>query len=387
MNAARDATAAETVAMLRESIERYTGEHYAFEQRWSALRSARAYSEKAWSDYAEMGWLALCLPEEAGGISADASATAPLMEAVGARLLLEPILTSAILCTGLLTKRASEAQKAALFPRLADGSLKLALAHQESLNARLESDITCTVRDGILNGTKQAVLHGDCADRFIVSAKDADGLVRLCLADANAAGMQRRDFRLLDGRGAATLRFENVKAEALAGPRSPDADTLSDATALAETLDEAATALCSEALGAITALNATTTQYLKIRKQFGKPIGANQALQHRMVEMYMLQQEVRALSRAAQEALSSSGVERERIISGARAFTCGASRRVATEAVQMHGGIGISDELDVSHYYRRLMVIGTLFGNRELHLDRFNVACERSVTGGARGAL
>jgi alkylation response protein AidB-like acyl-CoA dehydrogenase len=377
MNAAIDATADETLAMLRDGIERYTNEHYSFEQRWSALRSSRGYNEKTWLDYAEMGWLALRLPEDAGGLCADASTTAPLMEAVGARLLMEPLLMSTILCTGLICKRGSDTQREQMFPLLAAGSLKLALAHQESLNASAASEsldaIACEYRDGVLNGSKQAVLHGDCADRLIVSARDREGRLRLCLVDAGAAGVNRRSFRLLDGRGAANLIFQEARAELLAAPGPAEADAL----ALADASDEAAVALCSEALGAISTLNTTTSQYLKIRKQFGKIIGANQALQHRMVEMYMLQQEVRALSLAAQQALDRREPERGRIISGARAFTCGAARRVAAEAVQMHGGIGITDELDVSHYYRRLMVIGTLFGNRECHLDRFAAACSR----------
>lgn len=373
MNAAIDTTADETLAMLRDGIDRYTNEHYSFEQRWTALRSSRGYSEKTWSDYADMGWLALRLPEEAGGLSADSSTTAPLMESVGARLLLEPLLMSAILCTGLVCKRASDSQREQMFPLLAAGSLKLALAHQESLSASAEGASACEYRDGLLNGSKQAVLHGDCADRFIVSARDDEGRLRLCLVDAAASGVNRRNFRLLDGRGAANLTFQGARAELLAAPAPADAD----AVALADALDEAAVALCCEALGAITALNAATSQYLKIRKQFGKIIGANQALQHRMVEMYMLQQEVRALSLAAQQALDRREPRRDRIISGARAFTCDAARHVAAEAVQMHGGIGITDELDVSHYYRRLMVIGTLFGNRDCHIERFAAACSR----------
>jgi alkylation response protein AidB-like acyl-CoA dehydrogenase len=373
MNAAIDATADETLAMLRDGIERYTNEHYSFEQRWNALRSSRGYSEKTWLDYADMGWLALRLPEEAGGLAGDSSTTAPLMEAVGARLLMEPLLMSAILCTGLICKRASDSQREQMFPSLAAGSLKLALAHQESLSASVEGAIACEFGNGVLNGTKQAVLHGDCADRFIVSARDDEGQLRLCLVDAGASGVNRRNFRLLDGRGAANLTFQGARAELFAAPGPAEAD----AVALADALDEAAVALCSEALGAITALNATTGQYLKIRKQFGKIIGANQALQHRMVEMYMLQQEVRALSLAAQQALDRREPRRDRIISGARAFTCDAARHVAAEAVQMHGGIGITDELDVSHYYRRLMVIGTLFGNRDCHIEQFAAACSR----------
>jgi len=360
----------EMVALLRESIERYTADNYSFEQRWAALRSARRYSEKAWSDYAALGWLALRLPEDSGGLAARATTTAPLMEAVGAKLLLEPILASVILCTGLVLKRASASQRSEILPRLADGSLRLALAHEESLQAGAPTSCACEYRQGVLYGNKVAVLHGDCADQYIVSAKniDAGGNLSLFLVDATAPGVARRAFPLLDGRGAANLSFVGAAAQSFE-PAALEAD----AEALAECMQEAAVALCSEAFGVIRVLNATTLQYLKVRKQFGKTIGSNQALQHRMVEMYMLEQEVRAFTLSAQRALMAGEGARARIISGARAFTCGAVRHIAAEAVQMHGGIGITDELDVSHYYRRAQVVSTLFGNRDFHLARFGV--------------
>jgi len=358
--------------MLRESIDRYTADHYSFEQRWKGLRSAYRYSESAWSDYADMGWLALRLPEHMGGMAAGANATSQLMEAVGAKLLLEPILASVVLGTGLVLKRADASQQAELLPKLADGSLKLALAHQESLNAGAEERIACEYRNGSLYGSKIAVLHGDCADRFIVSARNAGAAhrVSLYLVDAARTNVTWQNFSLLDGRGAANVRFHGASAEPLAAAGPADADAI----ALADSLQEAAVALCSETLGAIHALNLATNRYLKERKQFGKPIGANQVLQHRMAQMYMLEQEVRALNLAAQRALTGPSDGRDRIISGARAYACGAARRIAAEAVQMHGGIGTTDELDVSHYYRRLMVTGTLFGNRDFHLARFAAA-------------
>jgi alkylation response protein AidB-like acyl-CoA dehydrogenase len=296
------------------------------------------------------------------------------MEVVGARLLMEPILASAIIGTGLLLRRASAEQLAEMQPKLADGSLKLAFAHQETLNASSDDAIVCAHHRGALHGAKVAVVHGDCADRLVVSARNrAPGdSVSLYVVDASAPGVRRQCFRLLDGRGAANVYFDDAKAEPLEAEGESDADGL----AIAAALDEAAVASCSEALGAIRVLNKATTQYLKTRKQFGRAIGANQALQHRMVEMYVLEQEVRALTIAAQRALTESQFERTRTISGARAVVCGAARRIAAEAVQMHGGIGVSDELDVSHYYRRLMVLGTLFGNRELHFARFSAACD-----------
>jgi len=271
------------------------------------------------------------------------------------------------------------------------------LAHHETLNAFADDELACEYRQGALYGSKLAALHADCADKLIVSARDTStyGPVGLYLVDAGAPGLHVDAFRLLDGRGAANLHFDAVVAEPLDAPGSRDASR----AALAVALEEATVALCREALGAIRALNAATLAYVKTRKQFGRAIGANQALQHRLVETYVLEQEVRAMTLAAERALDAgvagagaadaigvgvagagaagapgpaTNAERMRIISGARAFICDAARRVAAEAVQMHGGIGVSDELDVSHYYRRVMVIGTLFGNREFHFTRFS---------------
>ena len=365
MNTARpDESSADIVAMLRGSIERYTAEHYSFDRRWAALNSARGYSEQAWREYANMGWLALRMPEDLGGLAAGADVTAPLMEAVGERLLLEPILASTVIATGLIVRIADAELHRTLLPAMADGSLQVALAHNASLDATVADSVRCEYRDGKLFGSKTAVLHGGDAHRLIASALDANGRLLLCLVDIHDQAVERRSFKLLDGRGAANFEFHRAPAQVLGAPET-------HASILELALAEASVALCSEALGVVRALNQATTQYLKTRKQFGKPIGTNQALQHRMVEMYVLEQEIRSLSKAAQRALHACGNERQRMVSGARAFTCAAVRHVAAEAVQMHGGIGISDELEVSHYYRRAMVIGTLFGNRDLHLTSF----------------
>lgn len=355
----------DTISMLRDSAQRYTSEHYDFLQRWAVLEQPLGYSAQAWNDYADFGWLALRLPEDEGGIDADAAAIGAVMETVGARLLMEPILASTVLGTGLLLKQGSDAQKAECLPTLADGSLKLAFAHEDE-----SAGNSCELHNGRLSGTKIGVLHGDVADRLIVAASNADGEPVLCIADA--AAVQRRNYRLVDGRGAATIHFEATPVELL-GPAGSKA-----AGAIAATLDEAAVALCAEALGVVRSLVASTGEYLKVRKQFGKPIGSNQALQHRMVEMFLLQEEVNSLVQAAQRALQLEGAERARIVSGARAYICSAARRVANEAVQMHGGLGVTEELDVSHYFRRVMVINALFGGRDVHFERFVEASRMS---------
>jgi hypothetical protein len=359
--------------MLRQSIERYASKHYDFAQRWAALESPLGYSEQAWSDYARFGWLALRLTAEQGGIDAGPHAIEPLMEAVGARLLLEPILASVIIGTGLMLRRASAEQQSERLSKLADGSLKLAFAHQETLNAFSQESVACSWRAGALSGVKLAVLHGNCADQLIVSARNRDrgDTLSLYLVDADALEVRRQSFRLLDGRGAANIYLDSARAEPLGAEGGADAD----AVAIAAVLDEAAVALCAEGMGAIHALNSATNQFLKTRQQFGRALGANQALQHRMVEMYVLEQEARALTLAAVRALADSYAERARLISGARAFVCGAASKIAAEAVQMHGGMGVSDELDISHYYRRVMVMRTLFGNRDFHFARFAESC------------
>jgi alkylation response protein AidB-like acyl-CoA dehydrogenase len=285
------------------------------------------------------------------------------MEVVGSRLLMEPILASALVGTGLVRSQGSAAQHEALLPQLAEGSVKLAFA-----DAELAGTPPCQVRAGRVSGRKIAVLHGDIADRLIVSAVDVDhgGTRRLFLVDAQLGEIERQHYRFVDGRGAANLHFAGVPAERL----DPDDGTPAD-TAIADVLDHASVASCAEALGIVRALVATTCEYLKIRKQFGRPIGTNQALQHRAVDMFLLQEEIAALTRAAQEALLRPAAERARIVSGAKAYICASARKVANEAVQMHGGLGITEELDVSHYFRRLMVNAALFGSRDEHFARF----------------
>ncbi|NMF96353.1 acyl-CoA dehydrogenase family protein [Aromatoleum toluolicum] len=360
----------ETAGMLRDSASRYAADNYDFLQRHAVLADPAGYSGKAWRDYAELGWLALRLPEKHGGLDADPLAVGALMEVVGSRLLMEPVLASALVSTGLVRSQGSAAQQDALLPQLADGSVKLAFADAEAAG-----DPRCQVRAGRISGRKIAVLQGDIADRLIVSAADADhgGERRLFLVDAKSAEIERRHYRFVDGRGAANLHFAGVPAERL----DPD-DGTPAATAIADVLDHATVASCAEALGIVRALVATTCEYLKIRKQFGRAIGTNQALQHRAVDMFLLQEEIAALTRSAQEALLRPAAERARIISGAKAYISSAARKVANEAVQMHGGLGITEELDVSHYFRRLMVNAALFGSRDEHFARFLAATTHS---------
>lgn len=355
--------ARELATMLGDSIDRYVHQAYTFEQRSAWLRSPIRHSASAWASYADFGWLALRGPEDGGGASADLSSLCVLMERVGAHLLLEPLFASTVLGTGMIMRAANPAQQSSWLPSLADGSLKLAFAHEDTSPPQ-----TCRLdAAGRLSGSKTNVLHGDVADRLILSC-ERDGHAVLCIADVNTQSVCRRDYALVDGRGACQLEFDRVSVEILnEGQRAEET--------LAEALDEASILLCAEAVGVIRSLNRKTAQYLSVRKQFGRPIGTNQALQHRLTEMYLLQQECVALTDLAVQSFTRNADSRERDVSGTRAYVARALRHIANEAVQMHGGIGITDELDISHYFRRAMVVNGLFGSRDQHFERFLATC------------
>lgn len=340
--------------MVREGFVRYGRDRYSFEQRNKSLESGKSMRDDAWTDYADLGWLALRLPEELGGLGADAAMTGSLMETVGRHLLLEPLLASAVLGTGALL-RADAGLLQELAPALADGSLKLAFAHEGQ---------PAQWHDGRISGEKVGVLHGDVADRFVVSAVDDAGAQGLYLVDAASAQVTRRPYRLVDGRGAALLKLDKAAAQALG-----------DATALQDLLDERTVALCAEALGSTDYLVEATAEYLKVRKQFGRAIGSYQALQHRMSEMYLLCQEIRALTAAAQQSLAQPAADRARMVSGAAAYIVRAARSIGNDAVQLHGGVGVTDELAISHHFRRLMVNASLQGGHDVHFERFGRSC------------
>ena len=354
----------ETAAMLSESAQRYAEEKYSFLARHKVLADPAGYSQEAWNAYANLGWLALRLPEKNGGMDADVFAVAALMEVVGARLLMEPILVSAIIGTELLRQLGNAEQKADLLPRLADGRIKLAIAHPEP-----GSHVPLAVfGEGKISGSYEGILHGDIADQFVVFARDAkQGSARQAyLVDPSAAGVVIKRYRLIDDRGAANVYFDRAPAQRLDGQSAEGADLV-----IAASLDLATVAQCAETLGIVRKLSHATVDYLKIRKQFGRAIGTNQALQHRAVDMFFLQQEITALTRYALRAMALPASERARQVSGAKAYIMHAARKVANEAVQMHGGLGLTEELDISHYFRRLMVIAALFGKREMHFARF----------------
>jgi alkylation response protein AidB-like acyl-CoA dehydrogenase len=316
---------------------------------------------------------ALPVPEEQGGFNGNAVDMMVVMQELGRGLLVEPYFAT-VLATEFLKRGGGHD---ALLEQIAGGEVKMACALGERQSRYDLFDIATTAKaDGngfVLNGTKTVVVHGAQADQLIVSARvagaqrDLDG-ISLFVVPANAAGVARRDYRTIDCQRAADIQFTNVKvpASALLGKASAAWDLL-DAVS-----DYGVTLLCAEAIGAMDAISAATLEYLKTRQQFGVPIGKFQALQHRMAEMYMQLELARSMATLAAVKVSSSDAEeRRRTVSAAKVKVGQAAKFVGQQAVQMHGGMGVTNELPAAHHFKRLTIIEAMLGDIDHHLARF----------------
>jgi len=362
---------------LRDTLARFVQKDYAFEKRKAILKSKDGYSREAWKQLADMGLTALGLPEAHGGLPGNAVDTMVVMEVLGRGLVVEPYVATVVLGAGLVAQLGSEAQQQALLPGVASGERLLALAHEEAGGRyELEHVGTAAKKQGdhyLLNGAKTVVLHGAQADTLIVSARtsgrerDARG-ISLFLVARGAAGVTVRDNPTHDGQRAAEIAFKNARAELL----GKEGHGLA---ALEHAIDRGIAALCAEAVGNMAALVEITLAYIKTRKQFGVPIGSFQVLQHRMADMVMYVEQARSMTYlAASKADSSDRADRRRALSAAKVFVGQAARYVGQQGVQLHGGIGVTDEASAGHYFKRLTLINATFGDVDHHLGRFSDA-------------
>ena len=357
---------------LQDTLRRFIAKDYAFEHRRALAKSADGFDREAWKTFADFGILALPFHEDFGGLNGTAVDTMLVMEMLGRGLALEPYVSTVVLCGGLIRDAGSAAQKEALLPAIAGGELMLALAHHEP-GGRYEIDRVATTATPTgsgwqLDGAKAVVLGAPSADKLIVSARDGKG-VSLFLVDPKAPGVSMRAYPTQDGARAADIRLAKVAvgADALIG-------TAGNALPVIErALDYANAALCAEAVGVMSALNEVTLEYLKTRKQFGVPIGNFQALQHRMADMVIATEQARSMATLAAVRVDSADAgERCRAVAAAKAYVSQSARLVGQQAVQLHGGMGVVDELNVSHYFKRLTMIGLTFGDADYHLGRFS---------------
>jgi len=357
---------------LQDTLRRFIARDYPFEHRRALAKSADGFDRAAWRTFADFGILALPFHENFGGLNGNAVDTMLVMEMLGRGLALEPYVPTVVLCGGLIRDAGSAAQKEALLPAIAGGELMLALAHFEP-GARYELDRVATTATAAgsgwqLDGAKAVVLGAPSADKLIVSARDGKGL-SLFLVDARAPGVTLRAYPTQDGTRAADVRLDKVAvgADALIGAAG------GALPAIERALDYANAALCAEAVGIMSALNEVTLEYLKTRKQFGVPIGKFQALQHRMADMVIATEQARSMATlAAVRVDSTDAAERSRSVAAAKAYVTQSARVVGQQAVQLHGGMGVVDELNVAHYFKRLTMIGLAFGDADYHLGRFS---------------
>jgi pimeloyl-CoA dehydrogenase small subunit len=359
--------------LLKDSVDRLIADRYDFEARKTYRAAPEGWSADLWSQYAELGLLGLPFTEAQGGFGGGPVETMLVMEAFGRGLILEPYLATVVLGGGLIRRAASEAQQAVLIPAIVDGSLKLAFAHLERHSRYDLADVSTTARrdgDGwSLTGSKSVVLHGDCANKLIVTARTGGGQreaqgVGLFLVDADAAGVARRGYPTQDGLRAAEVTLSGAHAMALGDP----AGGLAHAE---HVVDEAIAALCAEAVGVMASMQELTVDYLKTRKQFGRAIGEFQVLQHRAVDMLVAVEQARSMATfASMMATEPNPVERRRAMAAAKVQIGRSGKLVGQEAIQLHGGIGMTQEYKVGHYFKRMTMIDMLFGDADTHLMR-----------------
>jgi pimeloyl-CoA dehydrogenase small subunit len=360
--------------LLKESVERLLADRYSFEARQRFMDEPTGWSRALWRSYAELGLLGLPFEDRHGGVGGGPVETMIVMEALGRALALEPFFATVVLAGGLLRLGADEAMRAALVPKIAAGDLLLAFAHAERQSRYDLANVATTARrdgaDYILDGAKSLVIHGDCADRLIVSARlagarrDRDG-IGLFVVDADAAGLSRRAYPTVDGLRAAEVTLSGVQV----GPDRVLGEPGKAFPLIAQVVDAAIAALAAEAVGAMAAMHESTVEYLKTRKQFGVPIGNFQVLQHRAAEMQIALEEARSMAFfATMMAEEPDPTERRKAIAAAKVQIGRSGRFVGQQAIQLHGGIGMTMEYKVGHYFKRVTMIDAMFGDADHHL-------------------
>ena len=379
-----DLTPSDEQRLLRESADRFVNETYTADHRRRVAGDPLGFSAEIWKQFAELGWLALPIAEAHGGLGGGAVEVGLLMEAFGRGLVSEPYLSTVVIGASLISECGTDAQKQALLPEIADGSLVLAFAHSER-QARFDlADVRTAAKktpDGWrLDGSKTAVLDGNAAGQIIVSARVDDGSGKsgkLCLflVPQGTRGLASRDYPRLGGGRACNLELSGVQlpADALLGDGG---DAL---PAIEAVIDRAMAALGAEAVGIMQTLLDQTLEYTKIRKQFGRPLSANQVIRHRLADMAMQCDEARSMALRAALLADAEPIARSRAASGAKAKIGKCARFVAEQSVQLHGAMGVTEELDVGSYFKRLLAFDTLFGGSAHHYRRHAALGGRAV--------
>lgn len=371
-----DFSLSEEQNMLKESVVQYIDKSYAFEARMHVVESDEPYSTQKWQEFAELGWLSLPFSVDDDGFGGGPVELMLLMQELGRGLVIEPYLAAIVMAGGCVKRSDNAALRSELLPRIMSGECTPALAFSERNSRYLLNHVEVTAdKQGeryVINGEKFVVLNGATADELIVSVRtsgkitDKEGIT-LFRVRGDLEGISRQGFTTVDGSHAAHITFNNVKVG--------DADALTSIGNAYAVLDqvilEATLAVSAEALGVMDALSSKTVEYTKNRQQFGLPLSSFQALQHRMVDMFMELEQSRSLLLRAAIMLEEGHDEAAEAVAAIKYYVGTAGRKLGEEAVQLHGGMGVTNELDVAHLFKRLTVIDTLFGNSDYQLNRY----------------
>lgn len=361
--------------MLKDSVARFVQDEYGFEARNKVVANEAGFSQDNWNKFAELGWLSIPFSEELGGFGGGPVDIMMVMEEFGRGLVAEPFVATVLMFGGLLNTCNDDELKEELIAKIIEGQLQGAVAFAEPQSRFELADVTTTAvaNDSgfILNGRKSLVLNAMSADKLIVSARVTgeqfdEGGIGLFILDASAAGVERTSLRLMDGQVVATIDFDDAQAQPIC--------EVGDGLALLKTMSETVMiAQSAEAVGIMQKLNATTIEYVKTRKQFGVAIGSFQALQHRMVDMFAACEQAKSMIYRA-VCIAEDGradFEVTKNIAALKVKAGQAGRLIGSEAMQLHGGMGMTDELDVGHFAKRLMMLNMSFGDMDYHQQRF----------------
>jgi alkylation response protein AidB-like acyl-CoA dehydrogenase len=362
--------------LLRGSLQRLLRDHYDFDARRKIVATDEGWSRKHWSAFAELGLCAAPFQESSGGLGGGPLATMIVMREFGRNLVVEPFLETVVLAGGLIEDIGSQTQRKVFLPQIMAGESIWALAWAEGRSRYDFNNVATTARRQgevyVLNGTKATVIGAPWADKLIFSARtsgeprDRSG-VSLFVVDRRSANLHLQSFKTIDGRRAAEITLMNVQV-----PASQVLGTEGEGVAALEACgDRAIAALCAEAVGAMSELNSVTLEYAKTRKQFGVALGTFQVLQHRMVDMFIALEEAISLTQHLNLSLATGEPHGSKLASGAKSKVGYAARFIAEQAIQLHGGMGMSDELNVGHYFKRIASINIQFGDPTYHLMRY----------------
>lgn len=366
--------------LLVDTVQRFVRDAYSFEARREILKSEAGWSRDTWKALAELGLTALNVPEEHGGLGNGPVETMLVMNALGEGLVVEPFLPAAVMTPALLNALGDKAAAGQLLPDVASGERIVIVAHQEpATRGEIDHVATRATKNSagyVLDGVKNVIVGGGAADELLVTARTSGDTndragISVFRVDPKASGVTVKDYGTIDGLRAADIELKNVSV-----PASNLVGGEGQAFAAIEAAhDQALSALCAEAVGIMKAVNATTLDYTKNRKQFGQPIARFQVLQHRMADMFMHAEQARSMSYlAAIKCVDPDASERRRALSAAKVIVGQAGRFVGQQAVQLHGGMGMTDELMVSHYFKRLTAIELTLGDTDFHTQQFIAA-------------